>query len=30
MVPLRFFETALQARVEWEPTTGRLFVAMAN
>ena len=30
MVPLRFFENALQAKVEWEPATGRLFVAMAH
>ncbi|MDF2440360.1 MAG: iron complex transport system substrate-binding protein [Abditibacteriota bacterium] len=30
MVPIRFFEKALQAKVEWEPATGRLFVAMAN
>ena len=30
MVPLRFFENALQASVEWEPATGRLFVAMAH
>jgi LysM repeat protein len=30
MVPIRFFEKALQAKVEWEPSSGRLFVAMAN
>ncbi|MDQ3813885.1 MAG: stalk domain-containing protein [Armatimonadota bacterium] len=30
MVPLRFFEKALHAQVEWEPTTGRLYVAAAN
>jgi hypothetical protein len=30
MVPVRFFEKALHAQVEWEPTTGRIFVAMAN
>ncbi len=30
MVPIRFFENALQASVEWEPATGRLFVAMAH
>ena len=27
MVPVRFFETALHASVEWEPSTGRLYVA---
>lgn len=30
MVPLRFFEKALSASVEWEPATGRLLVAMAQ
>ncbi len=30
MVPLRFFEKALNASVEWEPATGRLLVAMAQ
>ncbi|HVF10415.1 MAG TPA: stalk domain-containing protein, partial [Abditibacteriaceae bacterium] len=30
MVPVRFFEKALHAEVEWEPSTGRLFVAMAG
>lgn len=30
MIPVRFFEKALHAQVDWEPTTGRLFVAMAN
>lgn len=30
MVPLRFFEKALNASVEWEPATGRLLVAMAE
>lgn len=30
MVPLRFFEKALHAQVEWEPSSGRLYVAMAN
>jgi hypothetical protein len=30
MVPVRFFEKALHAQVEWEPSTGRLFVAMAE
>jgi LysM repeat protein len=30
MVPIRFFEKALHAKVEWEPATGRLFVAMAH
>jgi hypothetical protein len=29
-VPVRFFETALHAQVEWDPSTGRLFVAMAE
>jgi hypothetical protein len=29
MVPVRFFEDALQAEVEWEPSTGRLYIAMA-
>lgn len=28
MVPVRFFEKALHAKVEWEPSTGRIFVAM--
>jgi LysM repeat protein len=28
MVPVRFFEKAMQAKVEWEPTTGRIYVAM--
>jgi hypothetical protein len=30
MVPVRFFEKALHAQVEWEPSTGRLYVAMSN
>ena len=30
MVPVRFFEKALHAQIEWEPSTGRLFVAMSN
>ncbi len=30
MVPLRFFEQALQARVDWDPATGRIFVAMSG
>jgi hypothetical protein len=30
MVPIRFFEKALNAQVAWEPSTGRLFVAMAD
>lgn len=30
MVPVRFFEKALHAQIEWEPSTGRLFVAMNN
>lgn len=29
MVPVRFFEDALHAEVEWEPTTGRLYIAMS-
>lgn len=28
MVPVRFFEKALKAEIEWEPTTGRIYVAM--
>ena len=28
MVPVRFFEKALHAKVEWDPSTGRIFVAM--
>jgi LysM repeat protein len=27
MVPIRFFESALNAKVEWEPSTGRIYVA---
>jgi len=30
MVPVRFFEQALHAQVEWEPSTGRLYVAASN
>ena len=30
MVPVRFFEDALHAEVEWEPSTGRLYIAMAS
>jgi hypothetical protein len=30
MVPLRFMEDAMQARVDWDPATGRIYVAMAN
>jgi LysM repeat protein len=30
MVPLRFFEKALHAHVEWEPTTGRIYMTMAT
>ena len=30
MVPVRFFEKALHAKVEWEPSTGRIFVAMTR
>lgn len=30
MVPVRFFEKALNAQVDWNPTTGRLYVAMAR
>ncbi|HEX8552059.1 MAG TPA: stalk domain-containing protein [Abditibacteriaceae bacterium] len=30
MVPVRFFEKALAARVEWEPATGRLLVSVSN
>lgn len=30
MVPVRFFEQALHAQVEWDPATGRLYVATGN
>ena len=30
MVPVRFFEQALHAQVDWDPTSGRLYVAMSN
>jgi len=30
MVPVRFMEEAMQARVDWDPATGRIYVAMAN
>jgi hypothetical protein len=30
MVPVRFFEKSMAARVEWEPATGRLLVSVAN
>lgn len=30
MVPVRFFEEGLNARVQWDPQTGRLVVAMAR
>lgn len=30
MVPIRFFEKALHAQVDWEPSTGRIYVAMTN
>ncbi len=30
MVPIRFFEKALHAQVEWEPSSGRLYVTMAG
>jgi hypothetical protein len=30
MVPVRFFEKALQAHVDWEPSTGRIYISMAN
>ena len=30
MVPLRFFEKALHAQVDWEPSTGRIFMTMAT
>jgi hypothetical protein len=30
MVPIRLFEKALHAQVDWEPSTGRIYVAMTN
>ena len=30
MVPIRFFEKAFDTRVEWEPATSRIYVAMSN
>lgn len=30
MVPIRFFEKSLHATVEWEPSTGRLYVAAVS
>ncbi|HEY0075009.1 MAG TPA: stalk domain-containing protein [Abditibacteriaceae bacterium] len=30
MVPLRFFEQALHAQIEWDPATGRLYVATSS
>lgn len=30
MVPVRFFEQALHAQVEWDPATGRLYVATSS
>ncbi len=30
MVPIRFFEKALQAQVQWEPSTGRIYISMSN
>jgi LysM repeat protein len=30
MVPIRFFESALNAKVEWEPSTGRIYVASSR
>jgi hypothetical protein len=30
MVPVRLFEKGLHAQVQWEPETGRLYVAMAG
>ena len=29
MVPVRFFEKALHAQVDWEPVSGRLYISMA-
>ena len=30
MVPVRFFERAFDTKVEWEPATSRIYVAMSN
>ena len=30
MVPVRFFETSMNAHVTWDPATGRMFMAMAG
>jgi hypothetical protein len=30
MVPVRLFEKSLNAQVTWDPSTGRMFVAMAG
>jgi len=30
MVPVRLFEQGLHAQVDWDPSTGRMYVAMAN
>jgi len=30
MVPIRFFEKALQAQVQWEPSTGRIYISVSN
>jgi hypothetical protein len=30
MVPVRFFEKTMRAQVEWEPSTGRLYVSVSN
>lgn len=30
MVPVRFFEQSMQAQVTWDPSTGRMFMAMAG
>ena len=30
MVPVRFFEKAFDTKVEWEPATSRIYVAMSN
>jgi len=30
MVPVRLFEKALHAQVEWDPSSGRIYVAMTN
>jgi hypothetical protein len=30
MVPVRLFEKSLNAHVTWDPSTGRMFMAMAG